>query len=43
MVVAEQPSESWVCDRTASVVVSADFKEDKFVGTHIWVWPHGCL
>ena len=43
IVVAEQPSSSWVCDDTASVTVSADFDAGQFVGTTIKVVPHGCL
>jgi hypothetical protein len=43
IVVAEQPSDFWFCDRTASVTVSADFSAGQFVGTTIQVIPHGCL
>ena len=43
IVVAEQPSGAWFCDKTASVTVSADFKDGRYVGTSIQTVPHGCL
>jgi hypothetical protein len=43
MVVAEQPSGFWFCDRMAWVTVSADFDAGQFVGTTIQVRPLGCL
>jgi hypothetical protein len=43
IVVAEQPSGLWYCDRTASVTVSAEFDAGQFLGTRIEVRPHGCL
>jgi hypothetical protein len=43
IVIAEQPSGVWYCDRMAWVTVSADFDAGQFVGTRIQVVPRGCL
>jgi hypothetical protein len=43
IIVDEVPIDTWICDRTATLLLSANFEAGRLSATRVWMMPHGCL